>query len=314
LDRVIKGGFHAQDSLFRQTSAQPSDDQRHTVIDLLVGTLSQTAVLTPLIISLSLIFRVSGVINFGAGFFTILAGTAAASWGGFGGTLVTLPIGAALGALAWCVAILPARSRSVPAVGLTVSTLGFGLIVGWFTRKVWGTNPASIQPWIDGAVTIGGSRASYQRLLVIGMAAVVLALLFLLFDRTVMGRTLEAVASDEELASMYGVHGPRFQLLAWAVAGMCMSVAGIFQAAVASISVDVAPTLLVLSLIGAVVGGLGSLAGSVGGAFVVAFAMTAASRYITGVYTLSAAFVVLFVVLAAKPRGLFTSGPAPVRV
>ncbi len=284
------------------------------MINLLVGTLSQTAVLTPLVISLSLIFRVSGVVNFGAGFFAILAGTAAASWGGWAGSLYTLPIGAAVGALAWLIAIVPAQLRSVPPVGLTVSTLGFGLVLGWATRELFGTSPATIQPWIDGAVSIGDTRVSYQRLLVIVLAAALLLLLFLLFDRTVIGRTLEAVASDEELASMYGVRSRRYQFLAWAVAGVCMAAAGVFQAAVARISVDVAPSLLALALIGAVVGGLGSLAGGVGGAFVVAAAMTAASRYLTGVYTLTAAFLVLFIVLLIRPRGLFTSGPSAVRV
>jgi branched-chain amino acid transport system permease protein len=150
--------------------------------------------------------------------------------------------------------------------------------------------------------------------LIIGISALLLLALYLLVDRTLIGRTLVAVAYDEDLAAMYGVRSGQFQLLAWAVGGMCMAVAGILQASVASVSVDVAPTLLTFSLIGAVVGGLGSLGGSVGGAFVTALAITATATFIPGVYVLTATFVVLFLVLAVRPRGLFSTSIVAERV
>lgn len=282
--------------------------------EIAIATLSQVAVLTPVIISLSLVYRVSGVVNFGAGYFVIFAGAAAASMGGIAGSLLTLPVGAGIGVATYYVAIVPARSRRVPPIGLTLSTLGFGLLIAAVTRHLFGSNPAAIDPWLKGTVSIAGTPVAQQRLLVILLAVTALGLLYVLFDRTVVGRTLAAVAYDEELASMYGVRGPRFELLAWAVAGACTAAAGVFQASVASTSVDIGVTLLVFALIGAVVGGLGSLAGSVGGAFVVGFATTAAARYLPGVYNLTTAFAVLFLALAIRPRGLFSVGAQPERV
>jgi branched-chain amino acid transport system permease protein len=283
------------------------------MVELLIGTLSQTAVLAPLIISLSLVFRVSRVVNFGAGHFVIVAGAAASAWGGWS-VLWTIPLGAALGAAAYLIAVVPPRSRNVPAVGLTMSTLGFGLLLGWGTRALFGGNPSTLQPWIGGVVDLAGAQVSIQRLLIIGISALLLGSLYLLVDRTLIGRTLVAVAYDEDLAAMYGVRGSSFQLLAWGVGGMCMAVAGILQASIASVSADVAPTLLTFALIGAVVGGLGSLGGSVGGAFVIALAITATATFIPGVYVLTAAFVVLFVVLAVRPRGLFSTSIVAERV
>jgi len=282
--------------------------------DIVVGTLSQVAVLTPLIIALSLVYRVSGVVNFGAGYCVVFAGAAAASIAGVVGSLLTLPVGAAIGIATYYVAIVPARSRKVPPIGLTLSTLGFGLVVAAITRRLYGSNPATIDPWVKGTWSIAGTQIAQQRLLVIVLAVIGLGLLYLLFDRTLLGRTLAAVAYDEELAAMYGVRGPRFQLLAWAVAGACTAAAGVFQASVASTSVNLGVTLLVFALIGAVVGGLGNLAGSVGGASVVGFATTLSARYVPGVYNLTTAFLVLFVVLAVRPRGLFSSGAQPERV
>lgn len=284
------------------------------MIDVVIGTLSQVAVLTPLIISLSLVYRVSGVVNFGAGYFVVFAGAAAARFGGVSGALATLAIGAAVGVGAYFVAIVPARSRGVPPIGLTVSTLGYGLLLAALNRRLFGVNPATVEPWVQGTWRIAGTPVAEQRVLVVALAAVLLGILYVAFDRTVMGRTLAAVAHDEELAAMHGVRTARFQLAAWAVSGACTAAAGVFQASVASTTVDIGVTLLVFALIGAVVGGLGSLAGSVGGAVLVGLATTGAARYLSGGYRLTAAFAVLFVVLATRPRGLFSAGVHPERV
>jgi len=138
--------------------------------------------------------------------------------------------------------------------------------------------------------------------------------LYVMFDRTLIGRTLTAVAHDHELSELYGVRGGRFELLAWIVSGLCLVIGGMFQATLGSVSVDVAPTLLVFSLVGAVVGGLGSLTGAVGGALVAGLAMTFTEQYIKAGYHLTATFVVLFLVLLVRPRGLFSFRAAAERV
>jgi branched-chain amino acid transport system permease protein len=279
------------------------------MLSLIVTTLSVTAVLVPLVISVSLVYRVSGVVNFGAGNFCVFAGAACASWSSAGsllGVLLTLLAGAAIGAVAYWVAIVPAQRKGVPAISLTLATLGFGLLLSFATRQIFGGDPSIVQPWWNGSVSIGDYRTAGQRLLVIGLAAALLLLLYAVFDRTLIGRSLAAAAYDEELAQVYGVRSGRFQLLAWVVSGICLMMGGIFQASLASVSVDVAPTLLVLSLVGAVIGGLGSLGGAVGGALVAGLAMTVTDQYIRPGYHLTALFVVLSLVLLVRPSGLFT--------
>jgi branched-chain amino acid transport system permease protein len=278
------------------------------VLAFVVTCLSITAVLVPLVISVSLVFRVSDVVNFGAGHVCVFAGAACAAWGAGHsvlGAVVTVVAGAVLGALTYAVAIVPARRRNVRPIGLTLSTLGFGLLLAYATRVTFGGEPSIVQPWLAGSVQFGGFQTSKQRLLVIGLSAVLLVLLYALFDRTLIGRTLTAVAHDRELSEMYGVRGSRFELLAWIVSGVCLVLGGLFQASLASVSVDVAPTLLVFSLVGAVVGGLGSLAGAVGGAFVAAVAMAASESLFGANYHLTASFVVLFLALLVRPYGLF---------
>ncbi|MER7282706.1 branched-chain amino acid ABC transporter permease [Dactylosporangium sp. NPDC000244] len=279
------------------------------MISLVVTSLSQAAVLIPLVLAVSLVFRVSGVVNFGAGSFCVFAGTACASWGasnGAVGVVLTIAAGGVLGALCYAIAIVPAQRKGVPVIGLTLATLGFGLLLNFLTRTWFGGKPSIVQPWIRGSVSIGSYETSKQRLLVIGLSILLLLVMWFLFDRTLIGHNLAAVSFDHELAQVYGVRTMRFELLAWVVSGACLVIGGIFQASIASVSVDVAPTLLVLSLVGAVIGGLGSLFGAVGGAVVAGFVMTLTDQHIAAGYHLTSLLVILSLVLLVRPTGLFT--------
>jgi branched-chain amino acid transport system permease protein len=279
------------------------------MVSLIVTSLSQAAVLVPLVLSVSLVFRVSGVVNFGAGSVCVFAGAACAAWSGTSqllGLALTIAAGAVLGALTYLIAIVPAQRKGVPVIGLTLSTLGFGLLLTFFTRNQFGGEPSIVQPWISGSVSIGDYQTSKQRILVIALAGLLLLALWILFDRTLIGRALAAVSYDHELAEVYGVRTMRYELLAWVVSGMCLVIGGVFQASLGSVSVDVAPVLLVLSLVGAVIGGLGSLGGAVGGAVVAGLAMTVTEQYIEAGYHLTSLFVILSLVLLFRPSGLFT--------
>lgn len=279
------------------------------MISLLVTGLSQAAVLVPLVLSVSLVFRVSRVVNFGAGNFCVFAGAACASWSATNdllGVVLTVLAGGVLGALAYLVAILPAQRKGVPPIGLTLATLGFGLLLNFLTRIWFGGDVSIVQPWIAGSISIGDYETSKQRLLVIALSALLLLILYVVFDRTLIGHTLGAVSHDPELAQVYGVRNVRYELLAWVVSGVCLVIGGIFQASLANVSVDVAPTLLVLSLVGAVIGGLGRLSGVVGGAVVAGFAMTVTEQYVASGFHLTSLFVILSLVLLVRPAGLFT--------
>lgn len=274
-----------------------------------VAALSLAAVLVPLVASVSLVFRVSGVVNFGAGYVAVFASAACATWteqaNSAVGIVGTLLAGALIGALTYFVAILPAQKRGVSTIGLTLASLGVGLIINYGTRTIFGGDPTVIQPWVSGTVTIGDYQTAKQRFAVIALALMLLGLLWLLFDRTLMGRMFAAVAYDRELSGMYGLRASRFELIAWIASSVCVTIGGLFQASLASVSVEVAPTLLVFSLVGAVIGGLDNLFTAIGGALVTGLAVAGAEQLIGPGYDLVTLFVVLSVVLLVRPHGLF---------
>jgi branched-chain amino acid transport system permease protein len=113
---------------------------------------------------------------------------------------------------------------------------------------------------------------------------------------------------------MYGLRASRFELVAWIVSTVCVVIGGLFQASLANVSVEVAPSLLVFSLVGAVIGGLDNLFTAVGGALVTGLAVSAAEQVIGPGYELVTLFVVLSVVLVFRPHGLFAAGASSERV
>lgn len=272
--------------------------------------LSLVAVLVPLVASVSLVYRVSGVVNFGAGYVAVFAASTCAAVSGVTnslvGVIVTLVAGAVVGAATYFVAIRPAQLRGVSPIGLTLASLGVGLLLNYVTRTVFGGDPTVIQPWIPGTTQIGDYQTSNQRFAIIALAAVLVVVIWLVFDRTLVGRALQAVAYDRELAGMYGLRSARYDLIAWIAAGVCLVIGGMFQASIASVSVEVAPVLLVYSLVAAVIGGLHSIFASIGGAVVAAFAVTFTDQFLTHGMQVVTLFVVLTVVLLVRSRGLFT--------
>lgn len=277
------------------------------MVAFLVTALSVAAVLTPIVASVSLVYRVSGVVNFGGGFIAVFGGIACAHWGsGWAGVALTLVAGAVIGALCYFIAIVPARRFGVRGIGLTLSTLGFGLLLTFVTRSWFGGTAFTVRPWLAGSIDIAGFQTSQQRLLIIGLAIVVVLVLFGVFDWTLVGRRLSAVSYDAELASVYGIRGGRYQLLAWVVSGLCLVIGGMFEATLASVDVEVAPRLLVLSLVGAVIGGLTSLTGAIGGALVAAVATTISDQFVATGFQMTALLIVLSVVLLVRPNGLFS--------
>jgi branched-chain amino acid transport system permease protein len=287
------------------------------MIDVAIGTLSTAAMLIPIIFGINLIMRVSGVINFGAGHMCVFAGAACTAWSkdsALFGVAATILASCVIGFLAYLIAVLPAKLRGARPLTLTISTLGFGLVIGWLSEVIFGSQPSTLQPWISGSFTFQETTLSLQRALVVAVSFALALLSVLTFDRTLIGRAMEAVAHSEELAKLYGLRTRVFEFLAWAVGGICLGFGGVFQASLASVSHASATTLLVLGFSGAIVGGLGSLVGSVLGAVVVALGQAIVAYFIDPAYQTTAVFLILFLTLLLRPMGLLPSRQGKVRV
>lgn len=167
--------------------------------------------------------------------------------------------------------------------------------------------PRHITPFIEGFTVIAGVRVINQHLLIMGTAAVVIALILLVLRRTKLGITIRAVADDPETANLMGISIPRTLLITMGIGTALAAVAGILMSPLWTITplMWLSPMTMILVII--VLGGLGSIKGGIIGAFIIALAENLVVFLLPRYAFLSTtvALAVMATMLAVRPGGLF---------
>lgn len=270
--------------------------------------LSNAAVLLPLVVGISLVFRISGTVVFAAGQIVIFCGMLYAflEQPFYIGVPITLAAGVIIALLTYA-AIIPAQKLGISADAISLATLGVAFLLEFIGTHYLGRKVFSAPAWIPGNLSIGATQISAHRLVVAAVSIVVVIIVILIVDRTLVGRNMEATAFDPELSQLYGIRIQRFRILAWGIAGFCFAIVGTFQVTLASVSQPVSIPLLTLALASAVIGGLGGLYAGIAGAVVIALVQTTVAQFVSSELQVAAAFALLFIVLVVRPSGIFSS-------
>lgn len=274
-----------------------------------VTTLCNAAVYALIAVSLNVIYRSSGVLNFGAGHIAVIAGIFYVNQmdPGVIGILVTIVVAALAGLVGYATSVAWGQRRGISHVSLSLALLGYGLILDFAAGEIWAKEGFSAGPLVDGNVTLGDTTFSRERILVVALAAIFIIAILLFVDRTMAGNAIEATAADAELATLYGVRTGVVAVVTWLLAGAALGLAGVLQASIAAVSLATALPLVIFGIAAAVVGGLGSISKAAAGAVAVAGVQTAFIQFVSPRYSVSMVFVLLFVVLALRPAGLFAN-------
>jgi len=172
--------------------------------------------------------------------------------------------------------------------------------------KVFGSGTTvRVDRFVDGSTTVLGNSVQNNRLLAFALSLAIIGLLFLFINNTKQGKAILATSMSQKGASLVGIRSERVYTYTWLLAGALAGIAGVFLASFqgANPLMGRAPLLLAFAIV--VLGGLGSIKGSVIGAYLVSFldqlTVTMISTRLAGV----AGLVVLVIVLLVKPEGLY---------
>ncbi|GAA1563649.1 branched-chain amino acid ABC transporter permease [Dactylosporangium maewongense] len=230
---------------------------------------------------LSLSLGVAGVFQLGHGAL-YLAGTCLAWWlaaeGTWTGMLLALTVGLVTGAAAGgALAELLRHLRGHLDQGL--ATIGIGLILVDLLTTGYGAQPRAVEapPGLAGSVTLLGRSYPAYRLALIAVAALLALALYLLVERSRTGVLVRAIAADAEYVATLGVEPRRIQAVVMAAGSAVAVGAGVLGAPVLGPSPGLDATMLTLSLIIVVAGGLGSTLGTLFAALAVGQIQTTAS-------------------------------------
>ena len=209
-----------------------------------------------------------------------------------------------LSVLCYRIIIEPVREHQSAVL---IATIALGIIFQESMLLLHGGSFLGIPSAIEGVVRVGGVSIPYQRLLVLVVAAVMLVATWFLLYRTRLGLAIRATANDLEVAELIGMNVNRVAMATVALSVALAAVAGVVVAPVYVVDpfMWLAPLVTVLAIV--VLGGLGSLKGSLIGALVIGYveAITVfalpAGAYLKGAMALS----IMVVVLLVRPEGLF---------
>ncbi len=254
-----------------------------------------------------IVFSVTRIVNFAQGEFVMLGALLMVTWQARGlGTpaafVLTVLVVAAVGAVLERVAVRPLRRASglsvlILTIGAAIALRGAGLVV-------WGTDPFAVAAFSPGPpLRIAGAVVVRQGLWVLGVAAVVFALLWWFFTRTYAGTAVRACAVNPRAARLMGIRVDRVFLLAFALSGALGAVAGAVVAPITYATYDMGLMLGLKGFVAAVLGGLVSPAGAIAGGFLLGVLESMAAGLLSSAYKDAVAFIVLIAVCLAQVTG-----------
>lgn len=278
--------------------------------DILVTGLVNGSAYALLAIGFSLVFGVARIVNIAHTAFYMLAAYALYALlltAGIGplpaGVLAVLSV-TLLSVICYRLVIEPVRQHESAVL---IATIALALIFQESMLRIFGGSYLGIPSVVEGGVVFLGIGIPWQRLIILMVAAAMLAGTWILLHRTRLGLAIRATANDLEVANLMGMDVNRVAMLTVAISVALAAIAGVAVAPVFVVDpfMWLAPLVTVLSVV--VLGGLGSIQGSVIGALVIGYVeaitvfLLPQGAFLKGAVSLS----IMVIVLLVRPEGLF---------
>jgi branched-chain amino acid transport system permease protein len=276
---------------------------------------------------LTLVFGIMQVINLAHGSFYMIGAYVGATVAARTGSFILGICGALLAAAAagMCVEfVVLRRLYKREHLDQVLATFGLILFFNELTRIIWGKQPLYMETptWLSGSVELlPGLIYPVYRLSVIGVGLVVALLLWFLFSKTRLGMRIRAGASNREMIGALGINIRLLYTLVFGLGTLLAGLAGVMAGPIFAVESGMGESILILTFVVIVIGGIGSIRGAVIGALLVGLVDTLGraflpvifrtfldSAYADGVAASLASmsiYILMAVVLIWKPRGLF---------
>lgn len=266
-------------------------------------------------IGFTMIFGVSGVLNLAHGGTLVIA--AMIAWFVIGTFQFSTPLGALIGIIAamafafltYFAVVRPIQnSRAIPGeeqeIFILTATLLWGIMVQTAIAYIFTTNPVTVTPFIPGVVQILSVRTPRNEVLTAVVCWVVMGLLWLFVSGTRAGKALLAASINPRALTLCGYELSRIHLLVWAIYGLLAGIAGVLLGTFLGASSDDIGNLTALAFAIVILGGLGSVPGTLIAAYVVGYFETITAYLISPTLRSIPALVILVLVLYIRPQGI----------
>lgn len=198
----------------------------------------------------------------------------------------------------------PLRKRKAIPLVFLITSLGLYIILQNIISLIWGDDTKSIR---TGPVEVGneffGAYITDIQIITIVVSIILFAVTLLFIKYTTVGKNMRAVSSNEELSNIFGINSDAVILWSFGIGSALAAIAGILVA----LDTDMTPTmgfnLLLYGIVAMIIGGVGSITGLIGGAFLLATAQHLGAYYIDSKWMDAIAYIILILFLIWKPLG-----------
>ncbi|MCL5265369.1 MAG: branched-chain amino acid ABC transporter permease [Chloroflexi bacterium] len=261
-------------------------------------------------VGFSMIRRIEGFLNVAHGqMLTVGAYTAYVLNANLGWNIVPAGVGAVIATsiIGWLVARLiffPVR-RAGPVM-LVITSVGAAYIVHGVVEAIFGVRVKQFQMPPMRAFRFGDMPvAAPDQIAMVVVAALSALFLHLLLTRTETGKAIRAMANDFDLARIRGVNTSRLTNYVWLIASGLGGLAGVMLGLIGRIYTDMGWDNIMIVMIVAILGGLGSIYGVMGAAIFIGLATSLSVMVLPAQYSQSIAFLLIILVLLIRPQGIF---------
>lgn len=267
-----------------------------------------------LAVGLSLVFGMMDVLNLAHGTLYLVGAYVAyaLSDGSWLGLLIALVVGLVVGLLGGGIlaaAVAPLQGRGhldQAALTLGISLIAAEVLVMIFGGEVLPTAPPEA---LSASVSVLGHTYPVYRLVFIGVATLLAALVYLAFERSSVGALVRATVADRDMVRAMGVDTRKVLFGVFGFGAALAAVGGVLGAPIIAPGPGIDERVLVLSLVVVVIGGLGSVRGALIGALVIGQVQTLGVALVPS-YAPFLLFGAMLLVLALRPQGLFAPARA----
>ncbi len=272
---------------------------------IIFGTI-EASVYGLLALGFSLVYGVGGILNLSHGLFYLLTGyiifwtytTIGIVWA----VILALIIIIIVGGLSYLLLIKPLQENHV---AILIITFSLGFFVEQFIKVFGDAIPHTVPSFVGGAITILGVPFPSQFFVILIGSFIVIAITGLFISKSKIGKSIRAISQDREAAMLMGINADRTLMYTVMISAALAGIAAVLYVPASSIAPHMGWDVLSNSFAIVIFGGLGSLKGSVVGAFILGYTRSFVNYFIDPAFSALVPIVVIILVLLIRPRGIF---------
>jgi len=197
------------------------------------------------------------------------------------------------------------RKKNSESLFFFLMSITFAILIEQILIANWGTMMYAFPPLFSTpTVAVAGITFSRLALLILGISVTALVILILLIERTRIGLAIRAVAINARVSQLMGINSSRLITSTLLIAGFLAGITGLLLGVNFSVFPELGPSIMLFGLIASVIGGLGSITGTIFAALLLGVVQIFSTFFLGAEITPLIQFGLMLVFLMVRPQGI----------